>query len=722
MSKYQIEESSLTNLADGVRWRTGGYDPLSVANMISGLKKDYGVNREHEIDICTNDEWVRPSGLPDLDSLNLQMSGDDFIYMTYDATGTGNAIVWHIETANKAAATLDIGHISNGSYIVDETYSVTHNTDFIKWTDNYSGYLVIRITGQITYCYSKSTTLDGQTQHYRQQPIIERIAYVPHLIKFCPTANSNAWTMYSQEREKVANGDGTALTSINTAWGYGRNLRSLDISGIHTPNVTDMANAFYFCQYIKELDLRHWVTTKVLSLSSTFSTCYGLRTINITGWETPSLNNLYSTFSTCRSLKKIYGLEGLNTANVTTFAYLFSVCMNLDDFPIEDWDTAKCTTFVNLFNECYMLKEIDLSGWDTSKVTTFASMFSNCQSLKRVCLDGWSAANVTTVSGMFSSCHDLESIDISWMHLTNKCTSIYAMFSNCWLIKEINIPNDWDLSGIGNGSNTANNTFSNCYSLEKITGISNWQFSFTNALNSMFSNCRSLKTIDVSGWKTNTVTNLSSMFYYCYSLEEIDLTNWSTDNCTNLSSMFNGCWSLKRIIGNLSAWDTSNVTNFSYMFSDCWSLETFPPAQSWDFSSATTVASMFNTMTSIEEITLTNINLPLCTTVATMFRYCRALKKVTLTGWSIPKVTSTAPAQFLGDCPNLKDVTISIPFALNLSFSGDEALTHESLLNIINSLPTVATARTLNLMNQNINRLTAAEKQIATSKNWTLAN
>jgi len=28
------------------------------------------------------------------------MSGDDYIYMTYDATGVGSAIAWHINTAN----------------------------------------------------------------------------------------------------------------------------------------------------------------------------------------------------------------------------------------------------------------------------------------------------------------------------------------------------------------------------------------------------------------------------------------------------------------------------------------------------------------------------------------------------------------------------------------------------------------------------------------------
>ncbi len=68
------------------------------------------------------------------------------------------------------------------------------------------------------------------------------------------------------------------------------------------------------------------------------------------------------------------------------------------------------------------------------------------------------------------------------------------------------------------------------------------------------------------------------------------------------------------------------------------------------------------------------------------------------------------------------NVVIDIPIALNYSFTSDEALSHESLINILNNLPRVTTRRTLNLMNQNINRLTAEEKQIAADKNWALAN
>ena len=720
--QYIIQKETLADIADGVRWRTGRCDGMSPAEMIAGLKKDYGVSREHQIDIIPEETWVRPAGWPDLDSLNLEMAGDDFIYMTYDANRDASAIAWHINTANRQPATIDIGHISDGVYIVDESHSVNHNTNYIRWTDDLSGYLVLRITGQIEQCYMITATRNGQTQTYRQQPILERIAWVPHLTHFCTAYSSNAWSPFSLEREKIANGEGLALKSLYYAWGYCRRLKDLDISGIHTPNVTDFTYTFGWCQCLKTLDLRHWDVRKAVTFNSIFSTCYGLQRIDLTGWVTGHCTNFSSMFTTCRSLAEIVGLEDFDTSNAATLAAMFNGCFSLDHFPVEGWDTGNCTNLSSMFNECYMLKEVDLSGWDVRKVTTIGSMFNGCQALRRINFDGWETGVITgSASSLFAGCNSLESLDVSWLHLTDKCTSIYNMFSNCWLLKELEIPDDWDLSGISSASNTANAFCYNCYSLERISGIKDWQFSFTNALSSMFSNCRCLREIDVSGWKTDTVTSLASMFAYCYSLERVDLSGWRTDNCTNLSAMFQGCWSLKDI-GDISGWNTSNVTSFASMFADCYSLPEFPNVSGWDFSMATTCASMFSGMTSVKEITMTDLNLANCTTVATMFRYCRALERATLTGWSIPKVTATSPSAFLGDCYNLRDLVIDIPFTLAHSYYNDEGLSHESLMNIINELPAVSSRRNLALTNMNINRLTAEERQAATDKGWNLVN
>ena len=263
----------------------------------------------------------------------------DYIYMTYDADREVSAISLHIETTNKSAATLDIGHISNGTYVVDSTFTVNNNTNFVEWLDNYNGYIVVRVTGLIKYCYCVNATKDGQTQHYRQQPILERIAYVPNLTYFCTQYSTNSWITYTLERDKVGNGTDTALTSLYYAWAYAYQLQSLDITNLRTPNVTSMLATFYVNRKLRELDLRHLDVSKVTTLSGTFYECRGLISINLTGWNTEKITNFSSTFSYCYSLKHIYGLENFNTEKATTFNAMFNRCYSIEALPVSNFKT-----------------------------------------------------------------------------------------------------------------------------------------------------------------------------------------------------------------------------------------------------------------------------------------------------------------------------------------------------------------------------------------------
>ena len=46
----------------------------------------------------------------------------------------------------------------------------------------------------------------------------------------------------------------------------------------------------------------------------------------------------------------------------------------------------------------------------------------------------------------------------------------------------------------------------------------------------MFSECSSLKRIDLSNWDTESVKDISYMFSECFSLEEINLLSFNTSN------------------------------------------------------------------------------------------------------------------------------------------------------------------------------------------------
>ena len=66
-------------------------------------------------------------------------------------------------------------------------------------------------------------------------------------------------------------------------------------------------------------------------------------------------------------------------------------------------------------------------------------------------------------------------------------------------------------------------------------------------MNSMFWDCRGLKSLDLSGWNTSKVTDMNQMFKNCTKLETLDLSGWDTSKVTDMNQMFNSCLKLKEI-------------------------------------------------------------------------------------------------------------------------------------------------------------------------------
>ena len=54
----------------------------------------------------------------------------------------------------------------------------------------------------------------------------------------------------------------------------------------------------------------------------------------------------------------------------------------------------------------------------------------------------------------------------------------------------------------------------------------------------MFSECSSLKILNLSNFNTNNVTLIKSMFSKCTSLKELNLENFKTDKVTDLRWVF----------------------------------------------------------------------------------------------------------------------------------------------------------------------------------------
>ena len=222
--------------------------------------------------------------------------------------------------------------------------------------------------------------------------------------------------------------------------------------------------------------------------------------------------------------------------------------------------------------------------------------------------------------------------------------------------------------------------------------------------------------LDVSNWDTSNVTTMNSMFYDCRKLTQLDVSNWDTSNVKDMSHMFRYCESLTTI-GDLSNWDTSNVTRMDYMFSysDLESLD----VSNFDTSNVTNMQNMFYLCTSLTTIgDISNWNTSNVTNMGSMFYNCYLLTTLDLSNWDISKVTTIGTA--FNYCSALVDFKAPKNISANMSVANSTALSHDSLMSIINNLATIS-GKTLTLGATNKAKLTADELAIATNKGWKIA-
>ena len=104
--------------------------------------------------------WTRPNDWPDLDSLNLELSGtSSFIYMTYRTGHIDDVFSCGWTLVSGYSIYIDYGTIENGQFvsILNSPYSYASNTTHVTWftpANGYEeGYIVIKITGRFTKFY-----------------------------------------------------------------------------------------------------------------------------------------------------------------------------------------------------------------------------------------------------------------------------------------------------------------------------------------------------------------------------------------------------------------------------------------------------------------------------------------------------------------------------------------------------------------------------------------
>ena len=158
---------------------------------------------------------------------------------------------------------------------------------------------------------------------------------------------------------------------------------------------------------------------------------------------------------------------------------------------------------------------------------------------------------------------------------------------------------------------------------------------------------------------TSEVTDFRNMFQSCLYITGVPLLN--TSKGRNFSGMFYACNNIKSI----PQFDTSQATNMANAFRECYALEVIP---------------------ALEVSNVTNLG--------DVFRSCDRLKEIHMYGMSA-----------------------------SFGISASTLFTEAALVEIIGNLAdlTGQTPQTLTMGATNLAKLTQAEKDVATAKNWTLA-
>ena len=231
-------------------------------------------------------------------------------------------------------------------------------------------------------------------------------------------ASDATWRTYSNLIERVVfleeAGQRVVLPSGWVGLSFLNNmpyLRSVDLSGLDTSNVTSMGNMFDGCSSLVSLDLSGLDTSNVTSMGNMFEDCSSLASLDLSGLDTSNVTSMGCMFSGCSSLASL-DLSGLDTSLVTDMGCMFSGCSSLASFDLSSFDTSRVVDMYGMFSGCSSLASLDLSGLDTSRVTDMRGMFDGCSSLASLDLSSFDTSRVAEMYVMFSGCECLTSVKL----------------------------------------------------------------------------------------------------------------------------------------------------------------------------------------------------------------------------------------------------------------------------------------------------------------------
>lgn len=196
--------------------------------------------------------------------------------------------------------------------------------------------------------------------------------------------------------------------------------------------------------------------------------------------------------------------------------------------------------------------------------------------------------------------------------------------------------------------------FSSCTSLETLD-LSSFNTEKVTNMSKMFVGSTNLRTINLpKGFIGSSVTDLRSMFKDCTSLTELDLSGSNAENVKDMGEMFYGCRALSKL--DLADFKTGQVTTMENMFCICSTLETLD-VSSFNTENVTTMLGMFNNCSSLRSLDLPGFNTANVTQMSSMFKKCSSLRSLDLSSFNTRKVAYMQD-MFQG-CTNLESIDLS---------------------------------------------------------------
>ena len=416
---------------------------------------------------------------------------------------------------------------------------------------------------------------------------------------------------------------GTIVRGLNGASVY-RNWAGSD----NGPTLTSVTFDESFGQY-------HGLT----SLFSWFNNCSSLTAINgLEFLNTENVTTMDRMFYYCRALTKL-DLSTFNTANVTNMQYMFYYCTALTDLDLTGFEVSKVTDFREMFSGCSKLETIYATGdWNAAAPDANAiNMFNNCNKLLGGAMTAYNSAYTgrsyarvdggNEAPGYFCKKGEPLAYAVVTKNDQDRATSVAFYYNtlkdthvgeNVVIVRNLNeyvnygsyyAYKNW--AGTNNGPTLTSVTFDTsfagftgltsmyhwfdgCSNLTTITGLEHLNTSNVTKMESLFSECSSLTSLDLSTFDTQNVLSMNRMFLNCSALASLDLTgSFSTANVTDMQYMFYGCSALTEL--DLGNFDVSKVANTTYMFYGCINLDAIYATVDWSASTVNTNSdSMFS--------------------------------------------------------------------------------------------------------------------------------